>query len=72
MLQAWGGGGAGPVVRGCWRGARRLRGGREAVARRLPEEPPITRMALFLRDARAEGSTVKVVILGFCVRVCAT
>lgn len=27
----------------------------EAVARRMPEEPPVIRMVLFLREVRAEG-----------------
>ena len=52
-------------------GARLLVGERlersEAVSRRMPEEPPVMRMVLFLREIRAEGSTVKVAILGLCV-----
>jgi hypothetical protein len=43
-----------------------------AVARPMPEEPPVMRMDLFLREARAEGSTAKVVILKFCMCVRAT
>ena len=42
----------------------------EAVARPMPEEPLVIRMVLFLREVRAEELTVKVVILGFCVRLC--
>lgn len=66
MLRAWkrrrdrlccrlGGGGG-----GCRSSSARLLVGErlergEAVARRMPEEPPVIRMVLFLREVRAEG-----------------
>ena len=53
--------------------ARLLVGGRlersEAISRPISEEPSVMRIVLFLREVRAKGSTVKVVILGLCVRV---
>ena len=69
MLQALGPGG------GCRSsGARLLISDRlersEAVSRPMPEEPPVMGMVLFLREVRAEGSAVKVVILGVCVLPC--
>jgi hypothetical protein len=36
---------------------------RVAVARPMPEEPPVMRMVLLWREVRVEGSIVKVVIL---------
>lgn len=57
MLQAWGRRSS---------SARLLVGERlarsEAVARPMPEEPPVMRMVLFLREVMADGSTVKMVI----------
>ena len=57
MLQAWGGRSS---------SARLLVGEKlersEAVARPMLEEPLVMRMVLFLREVRADGSTVKAVI----------
>ena len=59
MLQAWGGGRS---------SSARLVGEKlersEAVARPMLEEPLVMRMVLFLREVRADGSTMKAVIYG--------